>query len=239
MNVILGIDGLEYDYVEKFGLKNLIQKSHGKTDISDYEEPRTIVIWSSFLSGENREKEILALGKKKMWDFKLKPEDTFFNPYASWKAIDVPGFTFIRENHSRERELLKGYFNKKNTIEDYDNHVFKTHRKIKEEFLADLDSDHDILMGYFNLADVVGHLSFGVEPKMKAIYMEFDDLAKTVAAKADKLLVISDHGMQAVGRYGDHSRHGFWSLNYIADLEEPKITDFHDIITGWRKDKGE
>jgi len=51
MLTILGIDGLEYDLVVKFGCKSLMQESFGMTDLSAFKEPRTVVIWSSFLSG--------------------------------------------------------------------------------------------------------------------------------------------------------------------------------------------
>ena len=60
MMVILGLDGLEYEYVKEFNCKNLMQEKFGKTDISMFSEPRTIVIWSSFLAGKNLEKEILG-----------------------------------------------------------------------------------------------------------------------------------------------------------------------------------
>ncbi len=53
MIVILGIDGLEYEYVKKFNVKNLMQESFGKTNISEFSEPRTMVLWSSFLTGKN------------------------------------------------------------------------------------------------------------------------------------------------------------------------------------------
>ncbi|MFH1402912.1 MAG: hypothetical protein ABIH11_01420 [Candidatus Altiarchaeota archaeon] len=232
MDVILGIDGLEHDYVTKFGLKNLMQESYGMTDISEFEEPRTIVIWSSFLSGRNREKEILDLGKERMWGFKLGEDDTFFNG-KKYVAFDVPGFNSDLDQHKRERQGMKDYFSKKITVEEFDEIVYAHYRKIKQQYLDALDGDYDIVMGYFGAGDVIGHLSFGIESKMRIIYEEFNDLAKTTAGKAEKMLVISDHGMQAVGRFGDHSTHGFWSLNHKAGLDHPKITDFHGIIRGW------
>ncbi len=232
MNVILGIDGLEYEYVTKFGLKNLMQTTYGKTDISDFEEPRTIVIWSSFLSGINREAEILALGNDKMWDFKQDVKDTFFNE-KSYQAFDIPGFNSNLEQHKKERQGMKDFFDKKITVEEFDEIVYAHYRKIKEKYLEALEGDYDLVMGYFGAGDVIGHLSFGVESKMKIIYKEFDDIAKRTQEVADKLLIISDHGMQAIGRFGDHSTYGFWSLNYETDMKNPKITDFNKIICGW------
>jgi len=77
---------------------------------------------------------------------------------------------------------------------------------------------------------VIGHLSFGVKTKMKLIYSELDEIAKKVRETRDKILIISDHGMKAIGRFGDHSNYGFWSTNFDVKLEEPKITEFKRVI---------
>lgn len=62
--IILGFDGLEYNFVEKFQLDHLKQKEYGKTTIpkecfvkvnyfgKERMEPFTPLIWSSFLTGK-------------------------------------------------------------------------------------------------------------------------------------------------------------------------------------------
>jgi len=50
--IILGIDGLEYDLVEKWLLKNLMQKKYCKLDLSDYKVIVTPPIWGSMLTGK-------------------------------------------------------------------------------------------------------------------------------------------------------------------------------------------
>ena len=228
MIAIVGIDGLEYEYVKEFAFPNLMQNNYGTTDLSEFEEPRTMVIWSSFLSGKNQEKRILA--EKEMWKFKLQPEETLFSKFNKHIAIDVPGYTQDMEQHNRERQAMKDFFDDKTTVEEYDKMVFAHHNKIKEKFFESLGQDYDIVMGYFNAADVIGHLSFGLKAKMKLIYKEMDEIVKKTAEKADTMLVISDHGMKAVGRFGDHSDHGFWSFNKDIKLENPKPTDFYELL---------
>lgn len=228
MIVILAIDGLEYDYVREFDCKNLMQKEYGKTDISEFEEPRTIVLWSSFLTGKNKEKEVLA--KKNMWDFKVDVKETFLSRFENPLAIDVPGYNYMKEHHDRERELLKKFFDKKATVDEYDKLAFQHHNEIKSKFLEALDRDHGIVLGYFSLADVIGHLSFGKKVKMKMIYNEMDKIAKEVSGKCGNMFVISDHGMKAIGVFGDHSDHGFWSTNFNSCLKTPRITDFYDVL---------
>lgn len=227
--MILGLDGLEYEYVKEFNCKNLMQTSFGKTDISEFSEPRTVVLWSSFLTGKNLEKRILALGKE-FWKFKLKTEETFFAKFKKWKAIDVPGFTYKYEKHQKEKELLKGFFDGNVSIKEYDKLAFENHKENKEEFFEELNKEYEIIMGYFALADVIGHLSFGIKLKMKVIYKELDEIAKEVREIGEKILVVSDHGMKAVGRFGDHAKSGFYSFNYDVKLRNPKITELYDEI---------
>lgn len=231
MIVILGLDGLEYEYVEEFKCKHLMQKCYGKTDISEFSEPRTVVLWSSFLTGRNMEEQAL----KDLWNFSVRVEETFFFNFKSWHAIDVPGFSYIKERHEKEREMLKAFFDGKVGVEEYDEIAFENHAFVKQKFFETLEKEFEILMGYFALADVIGHLSFGIKSKMKLIYQELDEIAKVAREKADKLLIISDHGMRAIGRFGDHSNYGFWSFSEKIDLENPKLTEFRKIIESLKK----
>ncbi|MFH1785857.1 MAG: alkaline phosphatase family protein [Candidatus Micrarchaeota archaeon] len=228
MIVIVGIDGLEYDYVTDLQLPNLLQTHYGKTDLSEFEQPRTMVIWSSFLSGKNQEKRIME--QPDLWGFKLSKEETFLNKFKNPIAIDVPGYSQDPIQHDLERKSMKAFFDKKLTLEEYDKMVFAHHEKIKAKFFDSLNKDHDLVFGYFGAADVIGHLSFGMKLKMKIIYKEMDDIVKKASEKADKLIVISDHGMESVGRYGDHSGHGFWSTNFENNFKNPKPTEFYDLI---------
>lgn len=239
MNVILAIDALEYEKVLEYGSQNLMQKSYGKTDISQFSEPRTMVLWSSFITGENKEKEVLGEGNQEMWHKRYPKEETFFSAFKEPLVLDLPGYNYDKSVHDKSRELLKKYFEtedeevKKVTLKQYNADAFEHHRKIKEEFIDGLSGSHDLVLGYFSAADVIGHLSFGDNTLMRMIYRDLDDLAKEMAEKADKLLIISDHGMSPVGRFGDHSNYGYWSLNYEAGIKEPKITDFRKLIEAW------
>lgn len=229
MIVILAIDALEYECVKKFDCKNLMQVCYGKTDITDFEQPRTIVLWSSFLTGRNMEKEILSKGD--MWNTKIETKDTFLSKFKKFKVIDLPGYNYDRDNHAKERELMKKFFDKQITVEEYEKIPLEHYKKVKEEFLKSLDEDLDILIGYFGVIDVIGHVSFGLEAKMKVFYKEMDEIARKVKEKINgNIIILSDHGMKAIGRFGDHSEYGFWSFNKESELSDPKITDFFNVI---------
>lgn len=232
MITVIAIDALEFSLVEDFDLPQLKQAYYGKTDITEFSEPRTMVLWSSFMTGKNMEAEILAKGDKEMWNVRIPHEDTFFSSFENPHIIDLPGYNYDLEQHERERGFLKAFFDtegdEKNDIrKKYNEHAFEHHRGVKERFLKALGEGHDFLLGYFSLADVIGHLNFGNRTMIKMIYRDLDEIASTV--KGD-LIILSDHGMKAIGQFGDHSEYGFWSTNF-RDLKTPKITDFAHILT--------
>jgi len=226
--IILALDALDLHLVKKFNCKSLMQKECGQTDISEFKLERTVVLWASFLTGKNMEAEIPVKGQ---WEFKLKKEETFLKFFNSPKAIDVPAYSLREKNHVEERRLLKAYFDDKASVEEHDRVVWKNHEENKKLLFQSLGK-FDLVLSYFDLADAVGHLSFGILSKMKEVYEELENLAKRVKDEDDFTLIISDHGMKAVGRYGDHTRNGFYSLNKTMGLNVPKITDFYQVIRG-------
>ena len=224
--IILALDALDLNLVKTFNCKNLMQKECGQTDLSEFELERTVVLWASFLRGKNMESEIPV---KDQWEFKLKTEETFLKFFDSVKAIDVPAYSLREENHKEERRLLKAYFNDEVSVEEYDRVVWKNHEENKKLLFQSLGK-FDLVLGYFDLADAIGHLSFGILSKMKTVYEELENLAKRVEDEDDLILIVSDHGMKAIGRYGDHTRNGFYSFNKTVGLKVPKITDFYKLI---------
>ncbi len=232
MLTIIAIDALEHKLVEEFDLPNLKLDYYGKTNISEFSEARTMVLWSSFMTGENKEAEILAKGNKEMWNTKFELDETFFSKFKNPKIIDLPGYNYDLEQHKRSRVLLREYFEtedeeKKLAVrKQYNDNAFAHHRKIKEEFENALTGGHDLLLGYFSVADEIGHLNFGNKTMNKMIYKELDEIVSQVPG--DKI-VLSDHGMMAIGYYGDHSEYGFWSSN-IRDYGTPRIIDFANML---------
>ena len=162
--IILALDALDLNLVQKFECKNLMQMECGQTDISDFNLARTVVLWASFLTGKDMEARIPI---KTQWEFKLDPKETFLKFFNLYKAINVPAFSF-KQSHAEERKFLKKYFDDKGAIEEYDAVVWKNHEENKKEFFGSLGK-FDLVMGYFNLADAIGHLSFGVPQKMRAV----------------------------------------------------------------------
>ena len=223
--LILALDSLDLSLVREFECRSLMQVEYGTTDISEFDLERTVVLWASFLTGRNMEEEIPVKGQ---WEFTLDSDQTFLRFFNAFKVIDVPAFSYKR-SHEEERKLLKDFFDGKASVEEYDACVWRNHEENKRELHESLDG-FDLVLGYFCLADAVGHLSFGLQDKMRRIYEELDGLANQVMSNDDLTLVVSDHGMKMVGRYGDHTKNGFYSLNRRRGLGCPKITDFYDVV---------
>ncbi len=235
MIIVLAIDALEFEKVEEYNNENLKLDHHGKTDISEFSQPRTMVLWSSFMTGENKEKDVLDGGNQEMWNKRWNIDETFFKNFDSPVILDLPGFSYDLEAHEESRKDLKAFFTtedkeeKEKIKKKYNQDAFEHHRTIKEKFLKTIDENHDFVLGYFSVADVIGHLNFGNSTMMKLIYKDLDEIAKKCTEKGCPLIILSDHGMKSIGMFGDHSEYGFWSTNF-KDLDNPKITDFKDII---------
>jgi len=232
MIVVLAIDALESTLVESFQCTNLMQTYHGRTNISEFSLPRTMVLWSSFMTGANKEKEVLSEGDKEMWSYRFDRKDTVFSAFENPVVLDLPGYSYDLAQHEKERVFLRSYFEASGDAEKdgirkaYNDLAFEHHRTIRKQFQQALSEEHDLVLGYFSIGDVIGHLNFGNRMLMKMIYREFDEIAASVRVPK---IILSDHGMQAIGGFGDHSTYGFWSTGF-ADLGTPKITDFRKII---------
>jgi hypothetical protein len=192
------------------------------------------------MTGQNKEKEIVAKGDEEMWNTCIPLKDTFFSKFRNPLVIDLPGFNYDKKQHAAERRMLEEFFNEKDREKkmqirkDFNRICFEHHKKIKKEFFKALEKDHDLVLGYFSVADVIGHLNFGNRIMMKMIYKELDEIAEQTRnsiLKKGKLIIISDHGMKALGMFGEHSHYGFWSTSFKTDLENPRITDFYDFVT--------
>jgi len=233
--IILAIDGLELTLVNKLNLQDLKQKRFGNTDINEFSLPKTVVLWASFLTGKNMEPKV----KGDLWTFRVPPKDTFLQFFQDYKVIDLPAFSY-GECHREERKWLKEFFEKEDNqkiLKNYNQTAWRNHESQKKEFLAEINKKHNLLIGYFSLGDVISHLNFGNEKVMAEAYSELNEIARQAhhLAPKEKIIIVSDHGMQAVGSFGDHSMTGFYSLNFDSALPpKPKITDFFSLIKSCR-----
>lgn len=228
--IILALDALDIYPVRRYDCKALQQLRYGQVNVSEYKILRTVALWASFLTGDKIDEEI-PFDKETQWLFQLTPDQTFLHLFNTYQTIDVPSFSFKQHNHAKERQLMREAFADEVSIDDFDTTVWRHHDKNKRELFQSL-GHYALVMGYFDLVDAVGHLSYGVSRKMKEVYRELDSIAKEVKSSFDDVvLIVSDHGMRSLGRYGEHYGYGFFSTNYRSQMHLPRITDFRKEIT--------
>ena len=283
--IILGLDGLEYNIVEKFDFQALKQEEYGKIRIprelyievscepykNPVYEPWTPLIWFSFITGrfpsEEFKQDMKALG---VWNsntlnninklmkklIKLRLDDmskikkilellgfrkrlpltrdynvpTIFDLTEKSIAIDVPTYT---ENwpfglEARPNENLRNF------IDRALNYELERFNFVKNKVLSLLeDDDWELLMMYSKLLDTFGELSFN-EKLISAYHMvnDFAKKIKTLVGDSSFILIISDHGIERMGKttFGKHSDYGFYSSNISLGLNTPKHTDFFNVI---------
>ena len=87
--IILGIDAIEHDLIEKLNLKNFKQKEYGKTilPLSPGQEPATEIIWPCFITG--KEPNDMGYSSLNIYAKSLRPIITLINPVISKLFIDT------------------------------------------------------------------------------------------------------------------------------------------------------
>ena len=97
---------------------------------------------------------------------------TFFSKFSNPRIIDLPGFNYDLAQHAGERELMKKYFtdgsDKEAIRKEYNSLSFKHHKDVKDRFAAALSSDHDLVVGYFSVIDVIGHTCISIAHSTKS-----------------------------------------------------------------------
>lgn len=165
----------------------------------------------------NSRKNIREINVKTLLDF-----------FDSPKCVNVPTFN---QKHWRINYSLRDVIQKKISESEYESLVWKHFEENKKDLMDSLDNN--FILAWFKPPDLLGHIYRPNLDKMLEIYSRMDQLTKEVREAFDGwILVIGDHGMEPLGRFGDHSNldYGYYSSNIELGLNNPKITDFYEII---------
>lgn len=228
--LVIALDGLEHDLVVKFKLRNLMQVEYGKTNLSLIKKhsryPCTVDIWSTFLAGRFKHKI-------------NSPSETFLKYFKSYCVIGLPGFMKgLSRQHRKLVDNLAKVLEHKLSYAEYEKMVkIDALRRMFSTFRA-FKLSPEILITYFPIADLLGHLYFDREEKMREIYRFIDRVVSKIKLNTT-VLIISDHGMVPWygKKKGEHSWHGFWSTNRKLGLNNPKIEDFYKFFSKFKNKK--
>ena len=119
--VILGMDGLEYNLVLKWNLKNLMQKTFGSIKIGKeyygHGVPYTPIVWTSFMTGQKP----VETGVREWWSYGKILEKIRYKPPFIWFKNKR---RFLMKLGIKPRVLKKGQWNsRKSFFEVIDNSI--------------------------------------------------------------------------------------------------------------------
>ena len=175
-------------------------------------------------------------GKRRiLWRLGIKPKivdkkvvkTTLFDRIAGANAVYFPCYNDSSELHERlSKAINRG-------VREYIEEVWRVHLIRKKAFLEVFNSrGWRLLAGYFDIADLLGHVCFRkCRLQLLKAYISLDRLAASIRKGIDRqtlVLIISDHGMALSGDgvSGNHTGYAFWSMNMDIGM---RIRDFLDI----------
>lgn len=195
--------------------------------------------------GFRRTRKILeaVLNTKKTWytqeDLKC---ETFFDKIGESKALFVPAYNPSWSSIIGAPLNLFEYDANPEEVAQFHEREYRWRR---ERLFKELSKNHRLLMCHFHKPDYWQHLygdkdALYKEEKLAAMYNEMDELAKDILeyaeGKYDWVLFMSDHGLPT----GDgHNKNAFYSSSHNLGLQNPHISDFHDIILEQTKHRKE
>jgi len=223
---IIGLDGLEYTLVRDFDLRNLQQLEYGKTSLDLVKKytsyPDTIGCWSTFLSGK-----VAYVCQSR--------EETIFSLVDSFVEIGVPGYMReLEPEHRRLTKKLVEVLEGRLSEERYEGMVRAHTESVLEKTLKAMLEKPGLLMTYFPIADLLGHLYFRNPEKIQETYEYIDGVVRRLVEglPGATILIVSDHGMEPWfgKKRGEHTWYGFYSVNKRLGLNNPGIEGFYNVI---------
>jgi len=152
---------------------------------------------------------------------------TFFDEIPKSYAISVPVFNEPQVYTDIRRMTVQAVGNK-DVSRKLTEKLWKLYDEEVEAFYECLEQDWNLVMLHLFISDVYGHIYGYSEKTMFYLYKILDEFVGEVKKQVSDALtiVVSDHGTKR----GLHTPYGFWSCNKPIPLENPRVTDFHDII---------
>lgn len=255
---ILGLDGLEYDLVERWNLKSLKQHEYGKIDVPINERlgvPTSPEVWASFLTGRHMKKEIArkfpigtilrvmkfirrhlnigfglgkVLTKKAAGRFPALKEKTFLDITRS-KEVNVPYYSYDHATFDINHRFLTKKISLEEALDDLKSVYKNSKRRILDK--TEMINDFDVVFAFMHFPDILQHLLLTRPQRIKYLYYDLDHYVLTLKKRIREsftFIIISDHGFAL--ETGLHSDHGYYSSNKPLNPKPKQITDFFWII---------
>lgn len=253
---ILGLDGLEYNFVKEWNMENLMQQEYGKIIVPINKERNTPIspeVWGAFLTGEEilnlkfhrpgikgRILDILiSLRKRVNFGFGI---GNYFRTHRNFPKLNKS--TFV--DRADAAEINAPYYSYRGTLNIIERigrgelsidkalkELMITYKKRTVQIKRELKKKmrvYTIIFAFLHFPDIIQHLSFTRHHLIKNIYADLDYFVLELKEilPGDKFIIVSDHGFEK--ETGIHSNYGFYSSNVRLNPRPEKITDFYNLI---------
>lgn len=259
---ILGLDGLEYNFVEKWNLKNLKQKEYGrvKVPIDKYSGvPLSPEVWAAFLTGKYPSR-YMGFKREPKIDFILRVLKIMrrylplslglgkrIRVRASAKFPDLKEKTFLDLTCSKE--INAPYYSHDNktfkitqqfdagnlTLKEAINETLKLYSYWKERILEEGKNleNFDVVFAYMHFPDTIHHLLFIRPQRIRRFYIDLDNYVSVLKRSIETSLFLIVSDHGFDLKAKSHSRYGFYSSNIHLESKPKDITDFYHLILKW------
>jgi hypothetical protein len=253
---ILGLDGLEYNLVEKWNLRGLQQQVCNKiwVPIGPNGIPESPQCWGTFLTGKVIERRPLArtwyktvvkkavAGTKRIsrsvglalaqltkgWSHVQYPSlrGTTFLDWDGAKPVNAPYYDFDEQT----LKVIERYYLEEWSADSLLDSYFQLLRNRRKQLAAEVSSASTVVFAYTHVPDVVQHIAWSKTSVLKRLYRELNELANDIRLRlnsATPLIIVSDHGSDLEG---SHSEYGFFSSSHTLPHPIKAITDFFPLF---------
>lgn len=227
----------------RFDYRGLPFLKHGKKYVKFGHPPFARLVRKVFPLGLRRRlgkiyERLLGLDSPlSTWDWlKRRNIPSIFDEINRYWHNRIPGFNgsfhLLEERRRLLLQVLEGGQNKYDDRLKYDRWIWKEYSEKIQELAKLLDSQRpDMVFFYTKILDNLGHLHFGEPDYRFALHQELNRLARDISRRLEKgdcLYIVSDHGMKPLGRFGDHTRSGFFSSNTGELIQKP--TELYHLL---------
>lgn len=258
--LILAIDGLQKNVVEKLNLKNFLQKYNGELDIplvDKYNTGKMVafspIVWTAFLTGRWKADvdhfyrwnfNLMNVIKKRFPFLKGKglgrllshvgarevPQITEFPTIFSGKNRKFYNFICLGWNKKKWAEACNMFFDHKFSLQELLNRWRKLRDAEAKEFLED-KRKYNLLGFYTAYLDYFGHFFFK-DYNRHILFDAYREMNDWIG----RIIKQKDYDCNLIisdhgfDNEGNHSEKGFWSCNVCLNPIPKKITDFYNLI---------
>jgi len=257
---ILGLDGLEYNFVEEWDLTHLKQKEYGKIVVPIDRKlgvPNTPEVWASFLTGEHirlsfedyntlspvhkilkflRKYINVSLGLSKKIRKRVLGVHGF--PRVKLKTfLDIKESKMINVpyyNYDGKVLTVTSYFGAERlSLEQTIKLLEGIYKVRKKQIINGIDFETaDILFAYMHFPDALQHFLFVKPSKIKNLYIDLNKFVYDLKSRIpNSVLFLIISDHGFELKEGIHSKHGFYSSNKPLSPKPTNITDFYGLIT--------